>query len=247
MSDERIDFYFPKSWEELSDKQLILVYKSLSSNFSEEQICIHLLFRWNNVKVVAQRGDGTYYLSSKSGGKKKLFIVSPNQIAEILPMVRWIVEPPLLPVRVSRFGFHRAIDADFSEVPFEKFVMCDNLFQGYLNSKDEDLLDQMASIMYGYTGRMKPWMRINIFYWAVALKNLLSAKFFEFFQPVSSQQVDSLEKPTAEDSMNAMIRALTKGDITKEKEVLAMDTWRALAELNAQAKEYREFNQKYKK
>ena len=45
--------------------------------------------------------------------------------------------------------------------------------------------------------------------------------------------------------MNAQIRALTKGDITKEKEILAMDTWRALQELNAQAKEYNEFNAKY--
>ena len=34
--------------------------------------------------------------------------------------------------------------------------------------------------------------------------------------------------------MNAQIRALTKGDVTKEKEILALDTWRALTELNAQ-------------
>ena len=47
--------------------------------------------------------------------------------------------------------------------------------------------------------------------------------------------------------MNAQIRALTKGDITKEKQVLAMDTWRALAELDAQAKEYEEMQRKYGK
>ncbi len=42
--------------------------------------------------------------------------------------------------------------------------------------------------------------------------------------------------------MNAQIRALTKGDITKEKEILSLDTWRALTELNAQAREYKELN-----
>ena len=47
------------------------------------------------------------------------------------------------------------------------------------------------------------------------------------------------------DAVNAQIRALTKGDITKEKEVLAIDTWRAFTELDAIAKEYDEFNQKY--
>ena len=47
------------------------------------------------------------------------------------------------------------------------------------------------------------------------------------------------------DAVNAQIRALTKGDVTKEKEVLAIDTWRALTELDALAKEYDEFSQKY--
>ena len=42
--------------------------------------------------------------------------------------------------------------------------------------------------------------------------------------------------------MYVLIRALTKGDITKEKEILSLDTWRALTELNAQAKEYKQIN-----
>lgn len=45
--------------------------------------------------------------------------------------------------------------------------------------------------------------------------------------------------------MNAQIRALTKGDITKEAQVMAMDTWRALVELDAIAKESQELNAKY--
>ena len=45
--------------------------------------------------------------------------------------------------------------------------------------------------------------------------------------------------------MNAQIRALTGGDITKEKAVLAMDTWRALTELDAKARDYEELERKY--
>jgi uncharacterized protein YbjQ (UPF0145 family) len=37
--------------------------------------------------------------------------------------------------------------------------------------------------------------------------------------------------------MNAQIRALTGGDITKDEAVLSMDTWRALTELDTKAKE----------
>jgi uncharacterized protein YbjQ (UPF0145 family) len=49
------------------------------------------------------------------------------------------------------------------------------------------------------------------------------------------------------DRMNAEIRALTGGDITKEQAVLEMDCWRALTELNEKAREAQEFKKKYAK
>ena len=45
--------------------------------------------------------------------------------------------------------------------------------------------------------------------------------------------------------VNAEIRALTGGDITKEREVLQMDCWRALTELNEKAREAQELQQRY--
>lgn len=50
-----------------------------------------------------------------------------------------------------------------------------------------------------------------------------------------------------QEAMDAQIRALTKGDITKEAEILALDTWRALTELNAQAREYKQLQSQLKK
>ena len=44
------------------------------------------------------------------------------------------------------------------------------------------------------------------------------------------------------DVMHAEIRALTGGDITKTSLVLEADTWVALAELDAKAREAEEFN-----
>ena len=46
--------------------------------------------------------------------------------------------------------------------------------------------------------------------------------------------------------MNNQIRALTEGDVTKENEILALDTWRALTELDAKAREAEEFKLKTK-
>jgi hypothetical protein len=47
--------------------------------------------------------------------------------------------------------------------------------------------------------------------------------------------------------MDAMIRSLTEGDITKEETVLNADTWRALTELDAKAHDAQEFKRKFPK
>lgn len=91
----------------------------------------------------------------------------------------------------------------------------------------------------------KPYERISIFYWFAALKDTFSRKFPDFFQPINATTGGNLlgsSTPSVEDAMNAQIRALTKGDVTKEKEVLALDTH--APELNAQAREYKELNAK---
>ena len=50
-----------------------------------------------------------------------------------------------------------------------------------------------------------------------------------------------------EASMNAQIRALTGGDITKEETIRKANVWRALTELDAKAREAEELNKKLKK
>ena len=47
-------------------------------------------------------------------------------------------------------------------------------------------------------------------------------------------------------AMNAQIRELTGGEITKEEAVLSMDTWRALTELDAKAKEVEDIKRQTK-
>ena len=67
------------------------------------------------------------------------------------------------------------------------------------------------------------------------------------------KQTDDSESPALaigkqlQELMNTQIRALTGGDITKEREVLEMDCWRALTELNAKARDAEEIKRLYKK
>ena len=238
-----INFIVPQGWHELSDKQLRYVYQLLAGDFATDEIRTLCLLQWTGTKVIGRQESGSYLL--KKG--IILFEVTPLTLAELLPHLEWLGSLPTVPVRISKINRQHALPADFSEVPFETFIICDNLYQGYFQTQNDQLLDQLGATLYGKSMTFKPYERISIFYWFAALKDTFSRKFPDFFQPISAASDGNLlcsSTPSVEDAMNAQIRALTKGDVTKEKEVLALDTHRALTELNAQAREYKELNAK---
>ena len=238
-----INFIVSQGWHELSDKQLRYVYQLIASEYATDEIKTLCLLQWSGTKVIGRQETGAYLL--KKG--KILFEVTPLTLAELLPHLDWLGSLPTVPVRLSKINRQHALPVDFSEVPFETFIICDNLYQGYLTTQDDALLDQLGATLYGKSMTFKPYERINIFYWFAALKDTFSRKFPDFFQPIEAAPGGNLlgsSAPSVEDAMNAQIRALTKGDVTKEGEVLALDTHRALTELNAQAREYKELNAK---
>ena len=237
-----INFIVPQGWHELSDKQLRYVYQFIAAEHSTDEIKTLCLLHWSGTKVIGRQDNGSYLL--KKG--KILFEVTPLTLAVLLPHLDWLGSLPTVPVRISKINRQAALPADFSEVPFETFIICDNLYQGYLSTQNDELLDQLGATLYGKDIAFKPYERISIFYWFAALKESLSKKYSDFFQPIAGASDSNLlgSSASVEDAMNAQIRALTKGDITKEAEVLALDTHRALTELNAQAREYKELNAK---
>ena len=238
-----INFILPQDWQELGDKQLRYVYELIAAEHTTDEIKTICLLRWSGTKVIGRQESGTYLL--KKG--KLLFEVTPVTLAELLPHLAWLGSLPTVPVRLSKINRQQALPADFDGVPFETYIICDNLYQGYLSTQNDELLDQLGATLYGKSMTFKPSERINIFYWFAALKETLSKKYSDFFQPLAGADDGNLlgSSASVEDAMNAQIRALTKGDITKEAEVLALDTHRALTELNAQAREYKELNSKF--
>ena len=239
-----INFIVPQSWHELSDKQLRYVYQLVAADYATDEIKTLCLIRWSGTKVIGRQDSGVYLL--KKG--KILFEVTPLTLAELLPHLGWLGSIPPMPVRLERINRRKAIAADFQGVPFEAYIICDNLYQGYLQTQNDALLDELATHLYpGLKGTIDDAERISIFYWVASLKDMFARRFSDFFQPATAQAENLLgSSPNIgkqlQESMDAQIRALTKGDITKEKEILSLDTWRALTELNAQAKEYKQIN-----
>ena len=130
---------------------------------------------------------------------------------------------------------------------FEDYLCCENHYQGYLYSQDVYQLKALYDFLYKEAGRQRltesrlfPHQGIRTGFRIPLVgkhQTVLRLLFPHFFRAVPQKRpdVDQPELPDLMGAMNAQIRALTGGDVTKEKEVLQMDCWRALTELNAKA------------
>ena len=242
---ETFNISLPTSWAELTDKQLHLVYELFARDLSAAEVKTLCLMKWNRLAVLTSLPNKRFLVKRKGEPEVPLSI---RQIQQATTTLDFLDSLAPVPVRISKIGQHKAVAADFEKVPFEKFLYVDNLFLGYLNTQDEQLLQQIAEVLYG-SDKLKAdkAQLVGIFYWMASLKQYFSIQFSNFYQPASTQNGGNLLGygstdlyTKLRDNTNVQIRALTGGDITKEATILKMDTWRALTELDAKAKEAEE-------
>ena len=241
----------PTSWAELTDKQLHMVYSLFARDLSSSEVKTLCLMKWNGLKVLSQLPDKRFIIKR---GKEEV-VLSTRQIQQATSVLDYLDSFASMPVRIAQIGKYHALPADFEKVPFEQFLFVENLFQGYLNTQSDELLLQMAQVLYA-SDHVKPDKAhlVGIFYWMASLKQYFAGLFSNFYKPaeanndgnlLGSGQSDLYNQ--LRDSTNAMIRALTGGDITKEAAIIKMDTWRALTELDAKAREVEEIKKATKK
>ena len=241
----------PTTWAELSDTHLLMVYSLFSRDLSAAEVKTLCIMKWNSLKVLATLPRHRFLIKRE----KEQVVLSTRQIQQATSVLDFLDTFAPMPVRIARIGKYHALPADFEKVPFEQYLFVDNLFQGYLNTQSDELLLQIAQVLYA-SDDVKPTKAhlVGIFYWMASLKQYFASLFPNFYKPAStigetnllgSGQTDIYSQ--LRESTNAMIRALTGGDITKESAIMKMDTWRALTELDAKAKEAEELRKAYKK
>ena len=147
-------------------------------------------------------------------------------IAEVIPSLDWHDAIPASPVRLKKLRNHASVDAEFHGVPFQTYIVVENLYQGFLSTQKDDLLDDLALVLYpGCSATLTAEERISIFYWVASLKDMFARCFPDFFQPATANAENLLgSSPNIgkqlQESMDAQIRALTKGDITKANDYI---------------------------
>ena len=248
-----MSFTIPKRWEELTAEHLRYVIRLLwlynSHEDWQQRVQTAAFLHFCNIEVVSHTDQGWLCRERRHG---TTFLLDPDLLPSIMQHVEWMTETERMTVRIERVGGHNGVDFELQDLPFGKYLEAENNFQSYLQSKKESCLVELARILYLVPdGCEAPELREEIlmgaFLWFNAAKQLLGEQFPNFLKPASGKQEDITQESLIE-SMRAQIRLLTKGDVTKQKYILEVtDTWTALAELDAEAKEAEEIKRKYGK
>ena len=245
---EKLRITLPKNWSELDDQQLYYVYNLIADNLSSEQIKTYCLFRFGQIKMICRHGDG--FLVSKA---KEEFVVNALKVTEAIQALNFLDDVPSRPVRISKIKGHDAADAALKDIDLQTYLYSENLYQGFLVTQQHDMLQQMGRLLYDSdTLIFSQAEKMNVFYWWTAVKLMFAKQFPHLFAAKAESNGNLLGDARSlqqklQDAMNNQIRALTKGDITKEEQVLKMNLWRALTELDTLAREAEELNRKFKR
>ena len=248
---KRMAFTVPKGWGELKQEQLRKMLELLCM-FSDRPDGIlyakmGALLWFCDLEAVRHTPGGWLCRENKT---KKTFVLADGLLPSLMEALEWLEHPEDMSIRLEEIDGCKAADQWLRTLPFIRYIQAENYYQAYLQTHEEKKLQMMAQQLYdipeGKTFSAEPAELLGVLFWFMAIKKYYASVFTHFLKPVSDGQ-DAGTRQSQLEMTNAMIRLLSKGDVTKVKDIYNVDTWLALTELDALAKESEEFKNKYGK
>lgn len=250
LADGTLNLHVPHSWGELTQDQLRYVLYLLTQGWQEWQVRTYLFARFAGIEVLNEKKDGWLCQTQLDSGKTVRFFLQLWQVQDFCQAFDYIFDGKGADNRLDHIGLFQAADIELHEYPFQHYLIADNYFQQFLQSdqsSDAPLREMMRYLYLDAKGEppdhieCTPVEVMGAFLWFMWVKQNFSTSFPHLFKPASADgDYDMIE------AMNAQIRALTGGDITKEGQIRDSDVWRALTELDAKAREADELDKRLK-
>ena len=240
----------PRSWKEMSQEQLRYALHVIGCGmYSSVEGRTLMLLRFTGIEVLGKTPGGwscaiRVEVEGKKSTKRHLFFMQSWQVQDMIQQLEYVDSYETMDVRLESIQGFKAVDAMLHRVMFGDYLNMEKHYQGYLATKEHKYALGLARLLYpGGVTDIGDAEQTGCIMWFSYVKKQFSQLFRHFFKPApeGGKAVNWLEQ------MNAQIRALTDGDITKERTVLDADCWRALTELDAKAREAEEFRRKYPK
>ena len=258
---QEFNFEAPSSWAELSEDQLRYVLSVMSIHHDRIVIKCYLLARFCGLTVhkytrtgwkcsvkcdeSGENGD------SKTGKvRERVLYISAAEILSLLKKFDFIDKfTDFRPLQRASDVLLTAVDSMLHDVSFYDYLNIEKNYQLFMLNQEDKFLSKMAHLMYrtadgsaDETAHFEPYELLGVFMWFSSVKEYFAANFTHFFKP--AREGGELRRVDILPAMQAQIRALTDGDVTKQQAVYNTDCWAALTELDNKAREAEEFKER---
>lgn len=249
----------PSNWGELSDNQkLFVAYLQLKYERGEDMLTRAFMFCTGLTIVEGQDPvqEKHEYFRWFRLGKSSPFLIEDTLFASAVSKMSFLLQPPEGYIPIKRIKRGRAIHPKFYGVIFEVYLMAENFYMAYTKTNKIEFLDCLCAVLYKrpfqkwnssllkkrakYFSKVDPHLKITVFTWYASFRNMVVRECPNLNSPAQSGS-----EPKIKEIVNGMMRMLNKGDIKGNPAILKADTWDALYELEAQAKEYKQLKSKY--
>lgn len=228
--------YIPKSWAELSDKELRLVFKLMQFSPSPDHLAVSCFIKFNGIRILKNDTDVVHVL-----WKGKRLLIDKAQFIAAVNKLRWITEPPKKPVFFHKFRLKRNINAYLHSLTFGQWLTADNYYIGYLCTNVEKNIELCLAALLSLPRppKLQDWERTAAIFWMVGMKTHLASLYPAVFPVSTNKETLTPAQLATQTRKNTddILRALSKADITKYDAVLECNIYTAFAELDALTRE----------
>lgn len=258
---QEFNFKAPSSWAELSEEQLRYVLSVMSIHHDNIVIKCYLLARFCGLTVHKYTRTGWKCSvkcdeSGENGDAKigkvreRVLYISAAEILSLLKNFDFIDKfTDFRPLQRASDVLLTAVDSMLHDVSFYDYLNIEKNYQLFMLNQEDKFLSKMAHLMYrtadgsaDETAHFEPYELLGVFMWFSSVKEYFAANFTHFFKP--AREGGELRRVDILPAMQAQIRALTDGDVTKQQAVYNTDCWAALTELDNKAREAEEFKER---
>ena len=270
LADGSIDIFAPTSWRKMTQQQLRYVLTLLSMWENPTRVKTYMLMRFGGINLkgyanrITQDAPLAYscWFRPAWWRKRRWFTLEAWQVESMIRQFDFIDPFDGMDVRLERIRGCRAVDDILDHYPFGDYLMAEQYYQLAVSSGKPEMIERLATFLYVRTKRyglfwlkkrelhpkrlsLSPAEQLGTLRWFAHVKSVFAERWPYFFRRVDAD-IEEMDIDLM-GAMDAQIRALTEGDITKEETIKALPCWRALTELNEKAREAKEFHEKYDK
>lgn len=239
----------PRSWRELSEDELRLVFELQAKYAEPTSVKTRLLMKLCGLRVRKKVAGGA--LVSLVGQRDiPIIYIATWQLQSLIHQFDYIDTYEAMGVRLARLQGLHAVDVNLHGLCYSDYVNVEKAYQHFLMKEDVRFLAEMARILYRDEQEnavaqlvLSPMEQVAVLAWWAYVKSMFARRFPHLFKP-AGRAGEKLDEWKWQEASDAQLRALTDGDVTKEASVETVDCWRALTELDAKARAAAEFRAK---